>query len=259
MADEKFEFPKLYTKFAKYYDRLENQYRDYLKESEWIAGLLEKNGCNEVVDISCGTGSHLAILRNHVDSLNFVGMDASKEMIALARQKLATVPLILADFLHVPFRGESFDAALCMYWSLAGLNDQLVKSLFAQTFYLLKRGGIFLFDTENAEGIKENLLNAPFIDGFFTDAKENQVVIRANFSTKVKPDLVDWRSYYLLETEGVSELENDRMNLRFYSRKDLESLLTMTGFETAQVLSGPGVEYVENSPSLYFVAQKPLS
>ncbi len=111
-------------------------------------------------------------------------------------------------------------------------------------------------DTENADGIKESLLNAPFIDGFFTDPDENQIVIRANFSTKIKPDLVDWRAYYLLESSGVSKLETDRMNLRFYSRVTIESLLKETGFNTLKVLSGPDSEYRKDSPSLYFVAEK---
>jgi ubiquinone/menaquinone biosynthesis C-methylase UbiE len=232
------------------------QYRDYPKEAEWIAGLLKEREASKVIDLSCGTGSHLALLQNQLENLELLGMDASKEMVLLARKKLGSIPLFLADFLHVPFRKASFDAALCMYWSLAGLNDALVKMLFEQVHFLLKKGGLFLLDTENAEGIKESLLNAPFIDGFFTDPENNQAVIRANFSTKIKPDIVDWHAYYLLESNGVSELQTDRMNLRFYSRPQLEAMLDRDGFRTVEVLSGPGQEYSAHSPSLYFVAEK---
>jgi SAM-dependent methyltransferase len=253
---EKFEFPKLYTEFAKYYDRLENQYRDYPRESQWIADLLIERQCRDVIDLSCGTGNHLAILRKIMPQVNLIGMDASREMILLAEKKMEKVPLIMSDFLHFPFRKGTFDAALCMYWSLAGLNESLVRNLFAQASYILKPGGTFVFDTESAEGIKENLLNAPFIDGFFNDPEENIAVIRANFSTKVEPDLVDWRAYYLLETDGVSELKTDRMNLRFYSRNKLESYLEESGFKVSKIFSGPGVDYFEKSPSLYFIAEK---
>ena len=256
MAEERFEFPRLYTEFAKYYDRLEMQYRDYQKESEWIASLLEDRRAKNLVDLSCGTGSHLSFLQNRPKELELLGMDASKEMVFLAEKKLGKVPLLLADFLHIPIRKNIFDVALCMYWSLAGLNDILVKLLFEQANFLLKKGGLFLLDTENADGIKESLLNAPFIDGFFTDPEHKQVVIRTNFSTKVKPDLVDWHAYYLLESDGVSELQTDRMNLRFYSKAQLESLLEKAGFRVVQVLSGPDQEYSAHSPSLYFVAEK---
>jgi ubiquinone/menaquinone biosynthesis C-methylase UbiE len=254
---EKFEFPKLYTEFAKYYDRLEYQYRDYPKESEWIAALLEERRCKDVLDLSCGTGSHLLLLRERASKLNFAGMDASKQMVGLARKKLGRqLPLLLADFLHVPFRGNSFDAALCLYWSIAGLNESLVSDLFSEANSVLADGGLFILDTENAEGIKENLLNAPFIDGFFQDQDEGLFVIRANFSTKRKPDLVDWHSYYLLEKNGVSELTTDRMNLRFYSKDRLVALLEKAGFRTIEVLSGPGEKFVCNSPSIYFIAEK---
>jgi SAM-dependent methyltransferase len=252
----KFEFPKLYTEFAKYYDKLEFQYRDYPEESKWIADLLRNRHCRNVIDLSCGTGSHLSLLKKDAEGLNFVGMDASRQMVSLANAKLQDIPLIRADFLHTPFESETFDAALCMYWSVAGLTDELVKVLFSQANYILRRNGLFVLDTENAEGIKENLLDAPFIDAFFNDPDEGQIVIRANFSTKSNPDLVDWHSYYLLEKEGVSELVTDRMNLRFYSREKLESLLVAAGFRVLEVLSAPGKKFSSNSPSIYFLAQK---
>ncbi|MFI5420776.1 MAG: hypothetical protein ACHQ1H_07380, partial [Nitrososphaerales archaeon] len=74
--------------------------------------------------------------------------------------------------------------------------------------------------------------------------------------TKIAPDLVDWHAYYLIEMQGVSELEIDRMQMLYYSRKQLESLLSRIGFRVLEVSSEPFQKYVENSPSLYFVTQK---
>ena len=87
LTDEKFEFPSLYTEFAKYYDRLESQYRDYPRESEWLIEILKGHNCKEVIDVSCGTGSHLALLQK--EDFNLYGIDASKQMIRLAKKKLA--------------------------------------------------------------------------------------------------------------------------------------------------------------------------
>jgi SAM-dependent methyltransferase len=226
---------------------------------------LDEHGSRKVIDISCGTGSHLVNLLKRGANEEFIGIDASEEMIRLAREKLIEymgnfVSLIRADFLHPPFTGGSFDAVLCLYWSLAGLNENLVRKLFFEVAVLTKRNGIFVFDTENAEGIKENLLNYPFIDAFFpaTDSsgKENSMLIRANFSKKIAPDLVDWHAYYLLEHDGVSQMKTDRMNLRFYSKGQLESLLREAGFKVLEVLSGPFLKYAKGSSSLYFIARK---
>jgi ubiquinone/menaquinone biosynthesis C-methylase UbiE len=252
--------PKLYSVFAKYYDRLESQYRDYAMEAAWIESILESYNSQHAIDISCGTGTHLrSLLEIHKDR-QYLGMDASEQMLKLVCEKLAkneqSVEILRGDFLDMPFRPNSFDAVICMYWSLAGLDHYQAKILFREAYKILEPSGILIFDVENAEGIKENLLGSPFIDAFFSDPETASNIIRANLSTKIQPDLIDWHAYYLIEKEGVSELVNDEMKLRFYSRTTLESLLKEAGFLTLQVSSSPGGEYVAGSPSLYFTAQK---
>lgn len=248
------EFPKLYTEFAKYYDRLESQYRNYELEAKWLGELIYERKVKDIVDVSCGTASHLALLSKKT-GLSCHAIDASAEMISVARSKLSRdVELLRADFTSSPYRMDSFDAAICMYWSLAGLDEKLVRKLFYEVHSILRAGGLFVFDVENSEGIKEDRINVPFIDSFFEDG--NVAVVRTNFSTKSSNDTVDWQAYYMVEKDGISELKTDRMSLRFYSRKQLQSILTETGFKTINVLSAPYKEYEEHSPSLYFLAEK---
>jgi ubiquinone/menaquinone biosynthesis C-methylase UbiE len=251
--------PKLYYEFAKYYDRLESQYRDYAKEALWIRKLLESNRADRLIDISCGTGRHLQDIVKGRSLANYVGMDASLQMIEMTKARLTSVQnvtILAGDFLRIPFRKSSFDSVICMYWSLAGLNHPQVKELFLEVARILLPSGLFIFDVENAEGIKENLLNSPFIDAFFFDSEIGSDVIRINFSKKIEPDVVDWHSYYLIETEGISQLFNDEMKLRFYSKGTLESFLAEAGFRILEVSSSPGGKYEPGSPSLYFAVEK---
>lgn len=251
--------PKLYTNFAKYYDRLESQYRDYKKEREWIQELLESNDSKRLIDVSCGTGRHLEGIVKQERQRQYVAIDVSPEMIKISKERLARLQqteILASDFLRIPFRSGSFDSAICMYWSLAGLDHPQAEQLFLEVARILRPSGLFIFDVENAEGIKENLLNSPFIDAFFSDPETGSNIIRANFSKKTLPDVVDWHAYYLVETDGVSELINDKMNLRFYSKRALESLLDEARFKVLRVSSSPGGKYESGSPSLYFVAQK---
>lgn len=255
-------FPKLYTSLAKYYDQLEGQYRDYEKEGQWLRSLLQEAKSTRIIDISCGTGRHLEGITGRETSLQYdrvVAMDASNEMALIARDRLSRkskVETVQGDFLNIPFPDKSFDFVICMYWSLAGLEHEQAKILFLEVSRILQDTGILIFDVENAEGIKEDLLEEPFIDSFFSDPDTSSSIIRANLSRKVKPDLVDWHAYYLIERDGVSELINDEMKLRFYSRSTLESFLTDSGFSVKMVSSSPGGNYVEKSSSLYFIAQK---
>ena len=170
----KFEPPILYTEFAKYYDRLESQYRDYGLEASWINRILDERDAGSIIDLSCGTASHVSGLVPEVSSRQLVAADASKEMIEVARAKLSgkDVSILQSDFLSIPFRKNIFDAAICMYWSIAGLDENLVRNLFYETNAILKNKGVFIFDTENVEGIKEELLNVPYIDAFFPDNEE---------------------------------------------------------------------------------------
>jgi ubiquinone/menaquinone biosynthesis C-methylase UbiE len=255
-------FPKLYTSLAKFYDRLEGQYRDYEKEGKWLRSLLKEAKSSRVIDISCGTGRHIDEITGIESSLDYncaVAMDASKEMTIISRDRVSQkeqVETVRGDFLKIPFPGKSFDFAICMYWSLAGLDHSQANILFHEVSRILVDSGTFVFDVENAEGIKENLLDKPFIDSFFSDPDTSSEIMRANLSRKIEPDVVDWHAYYLIEKNGVSELINDQMKLRFYSRLTLESLLCDAGFVVRKVSSSPGESYQEKSPSLYFVTQK---
>ena len=267
--EEKFEFPKLYTEFAQYYDELEKNNRDYQREARWLASIFEEKRPKRILDLSCGTGSHISLLKSELKGTKaeLYAMDASDQMIKLAKRKMKKsseqsqmCSFARADFLSAPFQPGSFDALICMYWSIAGLNESLVSMLFAEAYSILSSGGTFTFDTENSEGIKENLLDAPFIDAYFkSEEGKGFNIFRVNRSVKTAKDLVDWRAYYVIESDDEPRSASvylDRMNLRFYSRKQIESLLGQAGFSTREVLSGPFDEYREASPSLYFVAEK---
>lgn len=250
-------FPRLYTDFAKYYDRLEAQYRDYEEETAWIGSVLRSKASARLIDLSCGTGRHVAGLRQSESRKpELIAMDASPEMVKIARERIGETGIITGDFLKIPFRSESFDSAICMYWSLAGLEHAQAKQLFREVSRILEPGGIFIFDVENAEGVKMNLIDDPFIDAFIADSDTGSRVVRVNLSKKIEEDVVDWRAFYLIEKEGIYELQNDRMKLRFYSKSTLESLLRDAGFDSISVTSSPGGTYVEKSPTLYLLARK---
>lgn len=255
------QFPLLYTDFAKYYDLLEGQYREYDKESQWLRRLVDSNNAKLILDISCGTGRHLEGLVKVDDDVDYVGMDASPQMVSITKKKLSArnqTQTLVADFLSTPFRNEAFDFVICMYWSLAGLNHSQASKLFANVSRVLKYDGIFVFDVENADGIKENLLNRPFIDAFFEDQVTNLFVTRVNFSRKIESDLVDWQSYYLMldQRDRPARMVEDRMNLRFYSQSTLKSMLEECNLSVLDLSSSPEGNYYEGSPSLYFVTRK---
>ena len=91
-----------------------------------------------------------------------------------------------------------------MYWSIAGLDENLVRNLFSETNSILKKGGAFIFDTENAEGIKENLLNVPFIDAYFPDGKD-AVIEKRTLAQR-------WQVIWLTGTHTISSKPMECLN-----------------------------------------------
>jgi ubiquinone/menaquinone biosynthesis C-methylase UbiE len=78
---------------------------------------MKMHPCDEgmsVLDIGCGTGTHLEIY--HKAGCKVVGIDASSSMLEVARSKLTgRAELHLGDASHMPFPHESFDLVLAMF------------------------------------------------------------------------------------------------------------------------------------------------
>src|SRR5579863_9259470 len=96
--------PKLYTEFAKFYDRLESQYRDYDLEAKWLTSIIEAHETKRIIDISCGTGNHLSALIRNAGNREFIAMDSSAEMIRITRSKnkSSNLDILIGDFLAPP-------------------------------------------------------------------------------------------------------------------------------------------------------------
>ena len=251
----KFEFPKLYTSLARYYDNLESQYRNYDLEAGWLSKMFKQSHAKSILDISCGTASHVSRLVKSLPNCEFIATDASREMLDAARKKIGEMAeIVRSDYLGSPFRNDSFDFVICMYWSIAGLDDDQTRKLFSNVAAILKPGGVFIFDTENAQGIKEDLLGHPFIDSTFHVS--DGTITRINHSEMIESNLVDWKSYYLHDTKTEVYLIVDRMKLRFFSRDQVTSMLSDSGFSLESVISDGLKEYYKESPTLYFVARK---
>jgi SAM-dependent methyltransferase len=101
-----------------------------------------------VLELACGTGSILALLREEVD---VVGVDVSPEMLALAREKLPGIELVEGDMTTIRL-GRRFDAVLCLYDAVNHLTDFADwERTFGTARAHLNAGGVFVFDVNSEE------------------------------------------------------------------------------------------------------------
>jgi ubiquinone/menaquinone biosynthesis C-methylase UbiE len=117
-ADDQSQFHQ----FARYYDLI-NDWKDYRRESqrlESIARRFGRAGRTTWLDVACGTGRHLEHLgRRH----STMGVDASPEMLRIARRRLPGVRLVLGDMRTFRLK-RRFDVVSCLFSAIGHLRTK---------------------------------------------------------------------------------------------------------------------------------------
>ena len=84
----------VFKNYANYYDDIYTD-KDYKQESDFLLSIIEKYSSISVKDIlslGCGTGTYETILAKK--GFNILGIDNSKEMLNIAKEKLSAPEFI---------------------------------------------------------------------------------------------------------------------------------------------------------------------
>lgn len=135
-----------YSALAEYYDQI-MEHVNYRQWANYIKILFRyaHRSVRQVADLSCGTGNLLRYM--HGFRRKTYGFDLSLPMLKVARKKLLKPRLACADFLSLPLKPLSLDAALVLYDSINYLQTPEEINRFLQEAYAaLRIGGILIFD-----------------------------------------------------------------------------------------------------------------
>ena len=136
---------RMYSDLAKIYDA-QYSWKDYASEVrrlEKIARRFGRSGRSTWLDVACGTGRHLELLRRHFEC---EGVDASPEMLRVARRRLSGIPLSRADMRS--FRlGREFGVVSCLFSAIGHLSSErdLVRT-FERIAEHLAPGGVAIVE-----------------------------------------------------------------------------------------------------------------
>jgi SAM-dependent methyltransferase len=106
----------VYTKSAAFYDAIYS-FKDYPAESARLVALIaqhKRSRGRRLLDVACGTGSHLQHLMKHFDG---EGIDASAEQLAIARAKCPGTSFHRGDMLDFDL-SRQFDVVTCLFSSI---------------------------------------------------------------------------------------------------------------------------------------------
>lgn len=249
----------LYNQLARYYESLEG--RDWNGEVKLVASVLRHHGCRSVVDLGCGTGYQARSLTKM--GFGATGLDISRQNIRFAKKK-AEEEGVSTRFIAGSYYGyrpvKSFDAALCLNWSIP-VKDAEVRRFLDNASSLLRPGGLLIFDYEKVSEIAWKDVGKPTFESW---EMGNELVVRVCVG-QVESNVLSSRDIYVvLPKQQASEspteshrydaitnrkdarIYKDHSYVRFFSLQQIRHFATNSGFRMVANHALPRKQYKRN-------------
>lgn len=143
-AEKRERVRQMFADIAPTYDQL-NSIMSFRQHHRWrglAAEKLQLRGGEAVLDMCCGTGDFLPILRSKVGpSGSLVGLDFCEPMLVQSSEKDNDARLILGDAGTLPLADSFFDA-VAVGWGIRNVPD--IDAAHREAFRVLKPGGRFV-------------------------------------------------------------------------------------------------------------------
>lgn len=243
-----------YEGFAHLYDRLQEDvpYDDYVK---YYTKLLERFGGKKglCLDLGCGTGN--MTLRLSDMGFDMIGVDASTEMLEVAREKAAGEGKNIL-FLNQDMREfELYGTVGLTVSTLDCINyvtdfDDLVE-VFRHVNNYLDPGGIFIFDINSAYKL-EHILG----DNTYVSDGEDIFYSWQNSYDEEEKTCTFYLSFFERVGDMYRRFDEEHVE-RAYSVDEIKSALERAGLELLGAFDDLSFEEVkENSERIFFAARE---
>lgn len=159
-----------YSKIADKYDK--NEYRQNVKQDFHLKELIEKAAQDEydVLDLACGTGIYLSNQRTYSnsDNIKWYGLDASNDMLNIAKRKVENVHFVNGLAENVPYESNKFNYIVNNY---AFQHFTKKSQVLDEIHRVLKKNGIFKMHNISVYDMKNWWIYQYFATAYDEDVK----------------------------------------------------------------------------------------
>ena len=221
-----------YQSLAKYYDKI-YEGKDYQADVNVLNELISKYKRNEgieLLDIACGTGSHINFLR---EKYSCTGVDLNPGMLEVAKEKYPEVHFEVADMTKLNLE-KQFDIITCLLSSIGYLLTKENVTLAIKGFAKhLKPGGIVLIEL----WLSKEIFRAG--EPHITTYKDSDLIITRVNTSKVQGDISTFDMHYLVAERG-KEVEHfvEHHELAMFPKEFFVNLMKENDLEIHQYDEG---------------------
>lgn len=220
----------LYSDLAAYYDLIYSK-KNYLRESERIDYLIRqfikiKKKKYSLLDISCGTGSHIYFLSEYY---NCIGHDINEEMLKIARKKMPDISFMQADMIN-PIKGK-YDVIITLFSSINYVKTyENLKKVISNISKSMRVGGVTI--------IQSWFEPDQFTPGVFKlDSIDSDDVHISKLSvSSIAGGCSILKNHYLIGKNQMIHHFTDQHEMGLFKFEKIKSFMNKFGFNVAYIL-----------------------
>lgn len=204
----------MFIKSEAFYDAIYGTMKDYAREAQLIHELIQQykqSHGNALLDVACGTGAHIAFLRQNY---TVEGLDLDEQMLEIARRRNPGVPFHRADMVDFEL-GRRFDAILCLFSSIGYVKTVQRLNQALQTMRRhLNTGGVVLVEP----WLTPQRFKAGHLGSIFVDQPDLKIA-RMNLAA-VEDNVTIMDFHYLVGTPQDIEYFTERHELGLFTHEE---------------------------------------
>ncbi len=213
-----------------------------------LSPVLRKNDAKRILDVACGIGrDSLELARS---GFEVVGVDASEDMISIARDKAHSerlkVELLLGDMYHLSdlFPKQRFDAAICVGNSLlhADNKEQIARCVKSMKNVLKPKGVLLLQCQITDNSIQKETKPRLQVTGVFREKDTTEVFLRR---TVYRWDIerIERSFIRLVLSADDCTVEERATDLQMITKREIEDIVRASGFSSPNVYDDKSMDF----------------